>query len=95
MRVKFFRLMVLATVVLTAVIAPVGAGLGAQSTIDLDKQRQAFAVIGKDWRFHAGDDAAWSQPGFDDAAWKIIQPTAEWTAQGFVLRTAWAGFASG
>ena len=82
MRTTFFRLTVLFVVVLTAL----GAGLSAQtpgSAIDLDKQRQPFALIGKDWRFHAGDNAAWSQPSFDDSSWKLLQPGAEWTAQGF------------
>ena len=55
----------------------------ANGAIDLEQQRQIFAVIGKDWRFHPGDNPAWAQPSFDDSSWKILQPNTEWNAQGY------------
>jgi hypothetical protein len=35
-------------------------------------------------RFATGDDAAWREPGFDDSAWKAVDTTRNYEAQGFV-----------
>jgi two-component system NtrC family sensor kinase len=32
-------------------------------------------ILKNGWKFHAGDDPAWADPGFDDNAWKTINPT--------------------
>jgi len=37
-------------------------------TIQLDKLK---------WKYHAGDDARWSDPQFDDAAWETLSATSE------------------
>ena len=42
------------------------------------------------WKFHVGDDPAWSQPDFDDSSWEEIDLTPDsstgvalgWTAHG-------------
>ncbi len=35
------------------------------------------------WKFHTGDDPAWSQPGFDDGAWKSLHIGQGWDSQGY------------
>ena len=60
--------------------------------IDLDQQRQLFAAIGQNWRTHPGDDARWSQADFDDAGWKVLQPSSEWNAQGYAEQDGMAWF---
>src|SRR5581483_1129577 len=56
------------------------------------------------WRFHTGDDPAWSQPGFDDSSWAEMDmtpptnprhpsqtlPLPGWTARGY---RGYAGYA--
>ncbi|MFP5206086.1 MAG: SpoIIE family protein phosphatase [Acidobacteriota bacterium] len=74
-----------------------------QSTADLG--RSSIELTGP-WKFHVGDDPAWAQPGFDDAAWGGMELTPPpgsfdpyigtsgfvpgWTARGFA---GYAGFA--
>jgi hypothetical protein len=35
------------------------------------------------WRFQAGDDPRWADPGFDDSAWKTVALSKPLTEQGF------------
>lgn len=35
------------------------------------------------WRFRPGDDPAWAEPGFDDAAWDVLTVPARWEPQGY------------
>ena len=35
------------------------------------------------WRFHAGDDPAWAQPGFDDSGWSLLRSDRDWYTQGY------------
>ena len=42
---------------------------------------RAVAIAGP-WRFHPGDDAAYSAPDFDDAAWETIAVPAQWEQAG-------------
>jgi hypothetical protein len=60
--------------------------------IDLNAQRQPITSIATNWRFHPGDDPSWSEPGFDDSSWKIIQPTRGWDAQGYSEHNSFAWF---
>jgi hypothetical protein len=53
------------------------------SAIDLQADRQLLTPVGKNWRFHAGDDPHWADPGFNDSVWKVFQPREDWTAQGY------------
>ena len=55
----------------------------ASSVIDLQADRQLVTPVGKNWRFHAGDDLRWAEPGFDDSAWTVLQPREDWTEQGY------------
>ncbi|MBO0931966.1 glycoside hydrolase family 127 protein [Fibrella aquatilis] len=43
---------------------------------------QSLPIEGS-WQFTTGDNPAWAAPGFDDTAWKSIQPTRTWEEQGF------------
>jgi hypothetical protein len=64
---------------------------GAQ-VIDLEAQRQPITSIAANWRFHPGDDPHWSEPGFDDSGWKLIQPSAGWDDQGYSEQNGFAWF---
>lgn len=33
------------------------------------------------WKFRPGDDPQWSQPGFDDSSWDLIDPLKAWESQ--------------
>ncbi len=35
------------------------------------------------WKFHTGDDIAWSGASFDDSKWDLIKPTDNWENQGY------------
>jgi phosphoserine phosphatase RsbU/P len=35
------------------------------------------------WRFHAGDNADWAQPGFDDSSWPLLRSDRDWSTQGY------------
>ncbi|NJM15046.1 MAG: prolyl oligopeptidase family serine peptidase [Bacteroidales bacterium] len=36
------------------------------------------------WKFSTGDNASWSQPSFNDTAWKSIKVPSDWESQGYV-----------
>lgn len=42
----------------------------------------AQVTLPRTWKFHTGDDPAWSAPGFDDAAWDTIEVGRSWESQG-------------
>ena len=85
--------MIAASVCVTAKSQAAGAG-SPVAPIDLQAERMAVTQISKNWRFHRGDDPRWADPGFDDSAWKVLQPTAPWDAQGLapVNNLAWFRF---
>jgi len=60
--------------------------------IDVDKQLLAVAPVDANWRFHAGDDAQWSQRNFDDSGWPVVQPRKDWTTQGYAATQSLAWF---
>jgi hypothetical protein len=62
--------------------------------IDLQTDRQMVTPVSRNWRFCGGDDSRWAAPDFDDSKWKVLQPTAEWEAQGFAAlhNLAWFRF---
>ena len=35
------------------------------------------------WRFHAGDDPAWSAQDFDDSGWSLLSAGKSWSQQGY------------
>jgi len=63
----------------------------AQS-FDLDASRLPIAQVDSIWRFHLGDDQQWSRPDLDDSNWPTLQPTQEWTTQGYPAKTELAWF---
>jgi phosphoserine phosphatase RsbU/P len=50
---------------------------------NLERDRVPVTVLDGLMRFHTGDDARWSDPGFDDSAWPRISSTTDWSAQGY------------
>jgi len=44
------------------------AKVNDRAGVDLDKLK---------WKYHAGDDARWSDPQFDDEAWETLKGTSE------------------
>ncbi|WP_109487506.1 PP2C family protein-serine/threonine phosphatase [Occallatibacter savannae] len=50
-------------------------------TFDVDASRLPITEVDAAWRFHLGDDPAWSGPAFDDSGWPSIRPTTSWTSQ--------------
>jgi hypothetical protein len=67
---------------------------GPAAPLNLLADRQMVTPIAKNWQFCGGDDPHWADPGFDDAKWKVLQPNADWDAQGFraVDNLAWFRF---
>jgi len=43
---------------------------------------QSIDLTGR-WKFHVGDDAAWSSKTFDDSNWETIKVPAAWEDEGF------------
>jgi cephalosporin-C deacetylase len=43
----------------------------------------AQSLIGLRWKFHAGDNPAWSDPMFDDSGWSEIASGTVWEQQGY------------
>ena len=66
----------------------------ASPIIDLAANREPITLLQGNWRFHPGDDPRWSDPHFDDSAWATLQPTTEWSSQGYTEKNslAWLRF---
>ena len=92
-----FPVMTAAQTVATSSLRP-----GTSSVVSGDKVEQVrlgdsvTSLVGP-WKFHTGDDPAWSQPGFDDSSWADMDltqraskkhpdqllPLPGWTARGY------------
>lgn len=47
-------------------------------------QKQTSRIIELNtWKFRTGDNLAWAQPGFKDAAWKFLEAGIRWEYQGY------------
>ena len=57
---------------------------------DMSRDRIPMAPLDGAMRFHTGDDAHWSEPGFDDSTWPLISSKKSWNEQGY---KDYAGFA--
>jgi hypothetical protein len=68
--------------VLTAGLSLIASCALAQ-TLDLEKNRVPMTDLTGSWRFHTGDDAAWSSPTFDDSGWSLLVAGKSWTHQGY------------
>jgi hypothetical protein len=55
---------------------------GSAQVVDLGKDRVPMSNLSGPWRFHTGDDAAWSNPGFDDGQWSLLRADEGWSRQG-------------
>jgi hypothetical protein len=42
----------------------------------------AQAILPSAWKFHTGDNPAWSAPGFNDAGWDSVRAGRSWESQG-------------
>jgi signal transduction histidine kinase len=49
----------------------------SQEVFHLKKIEKGGITLDKAWKFHAGDDPAWSNPGYDDSNWENLDPTLE------------------
>ena len=78
--------------VLAAVAFLPGLIQAHSQVIDLDANRIPISTIDSAWRFHAGDNPAWSQATFDDSNWAVLHPLSSWAAQGYTVKTEWAWF---
>jgi len=77
---------------LAAVAFLPGAIHALSQVIDLDANRIPIATIDSAWRFHLGDNPAWSQSAFDDSGWAILHPLSPWAGQGYPVKTELAWF---
>ena len=59
------------------------ASCAPAQTLDLEKNRVPMTDLAGSWRFHTGDDPAWSSPAFDDSGWSLLVAGKPWTKQGY------------
>lgn len=59
------------------------ASMACAQTLDLEKNRVPMTDLAGAWRFHTGDDPAWSSPAIDDSGWSLLQAGMPWTRQGY------------
>ncbi len=59
------------------------AFIAVAQTLDLERDRVAMTDLAGPWRFHTGDDPAWSSPAFDDSGWSLLLAGKPWTEQGY------------
>ena len=52
-------------------------------TVDLGKDHVPMTELAGPWRFHAGDNPAWSKPDFDDHDWSLLRTDQGWSEQGY------------
>jgi signal transduction histidine kinase len=58
---------------------PVFAQTEKDATFYLNELRQNDTVL-SGWKFHAGDDPHWAEPGFDDSKWEPVDPAQDITS---------------
>ncbi len=51
---------------------------GQSVNFDLDKDHLPIASLDGAWRFQSGDDPSWSDPQYDDSAWRIVRSDQTW-----------------
>src|SRR5579884_2951830 len=50
---------------------------------DLQRDGMPLAELKGQFRFHAGDDARWADPAFDDSSWPLLRSDRGWSSQGY------------
>lgn len=51
--------------------------------VDLKDDHVAMTELAGPWRFHAGDNPAWANPGFEDSSWSLLRTDKDWSQQGY------------
>lgn len=72
--------------------AGAGAAHAPAPTAEVVLDREALdgaAIEVEGWRFRAGDDPSWADPGLDDSGWETVEPTL--FRRGRPLPEGWAG----
>lgn len=59
------------------------AGCALAQTVDLAQNRVPMTDLAGPWRFHTGDNPAWSNPAFDDSSWPLLLAGKPWTQRGY------------
>ncbi len=70
------------SVLLVSLLFCAASGLHAQ-TFNLQTGREPVASLDGLWRFHTGDNPAWSDPNFDDSQWPLLRCDEAWGQQGY------------
>jgi phosphoserine phosphatase RsbU/P len=52
-------------------------------TFNLQTGREPVASLDGLWRFHTGDNPAWSDPNYDDSQWPVLRSDEAWGEQGY------------
>ena len=52
-------------------------------TCNIEAGRLPMAELNGPWRFHTGDLASWSEPGFDDSGWPLLSAVKSYDDQGY------------
>ncbi len=52
--------------------------------VDTNKSRVPMTELTGPWRFHAGDDPAWSRADTDDSGWSLLTADKSWSEQGYL-----------
>jgi len=60
-----------------ATILAIAVHSSGQEVFHLQKIDEGGITLDKAWKFHPGDDPAWSNPGYDDSNWENLNPTLE------------------
>lgn len=60
-------------------------------SIEASSLEKAVSIAGG-WKFHTGDDPAWSQPQYDDSDWVTLQVPQDWGLQGYKGYTGFAWY---
>jgi hypothetical protein len=62
-------------------LLPLGFARG--QVVDFNDTRVPMTDLSGPWRFHAGDDPAWSAKNLDDSSWSMISAGKSWSQQGY------------
>jgi hypothetical protein len=70
------RRSVLAIAILWSLCALVPAQAPSSSVKEITAWPEGTVPINDGWRMRSGDEPAWSQPGYDDSAWRVVSLAA-------------------
>lgn len=70
-------------IVVAALLLLACAGWARPQIVDLNEKRVPMADLEGLWRFNAGDDPAWANPGYDDSRWSLLFAGKAWGQQGY------------